>query len=726
MMLSKHTPQQTHNLSLIGGTKKLGYYMSFGYNHQTGILKINPDDLKKYNVTAGLDAAPTPWLDLSAKVMYRNFKYTEPYQYQQYFYYMWRWPAYMPYGTYQGHYFGGPSGFLDAARTNSVIDNYSRVDLGATLRPVAHLSIEAHYTINRDNVISHKAGGPAVLWNWWSTGTPLQDVKPTSNLTEYDAGRTLTNTFNGFATYDNTFNDVHHLTVMAGMNAEDDEYIGINAEAKDLLDASKPELDLTTGQQYASGSHTNAAYAGFFGRVNYAFKDKYLLEFNSRYDGSSAYSPNKRWALFTSGSVGYRISAEPFMDFIKPLFDDLKFRASLGSIGNLDVGGQYFLPIMTSYTTDWIVNGVAAPTFHNPYAVAQSLSWEKVKTLDIGLDFSLLKNYISGSFDWYQRTTDGMISTNSVAATFGADAPRTNQGNMRDRGFEAQVQFNYPVNDHFKLFAILSLDNNKAVITKWNNKAEIINQYYSGAVYGDIWGFKTAGYFQSAEDVEKSPSQAALEQGNFVYGPGDIKFKDLNGDGKIDGGNSTATDHGDLTVIGNTQPHYMYGAQLGGNWKGFDLYVFLQGVGKRNLWGLGDMAIPLYSGAQILYKNQLDYWTKDNPNAKYPNPYSGNSGYGTVGALPRGDHNFYPQSKYLLNLAYCRLKNVTIGYSLPDALIQKIHLQKLRIYVSGENLTEIANVGVPLDPEITDGDLGYTGRTFPFQRNYSFGVQVTF
>jgi hypothetical protein len=264
------------------------------------------------------------------------------------------------------------------------------------------------------------------------------------------------------------------------------------------------------------------------------------------------------------------------------------------------------------------------------------------------------------------------------------------------------------------------------VITKWNNKAEIINQYYSGAVYGDIWGFKTAGYFQSAEDVEKSPSQAALEQGNFVYGPGDIKFKDLNGDGKIDGGNSTATDHGDLTVIGNTQPHYMYGAQLGGNWKGFDLYVFLQGVGKRNLWGLGDMAIPLYSGAQILYKNQLDYWTKDNPNAKYPNPYAGNSGYGTVGALPRGDHNFYPQSKYLLNLAYCRLKNVTIGYSLPDALIQKIHLQKLRIYVSGENLTEIANVGVPLDPEITDGDLGYTGRTFPFQRNYSFGVQVTF
>jgi len=509
------------------------------------------------------------------------------------------------------------------------------------------------------------------------------------------------------------------------MNAEDDEYINFYAERKDMLDPSKPELNLATGDQLVGSGHTHAAYAGFFGRINYGYKDKYLLELNGRYDGSSAYSPEKRWALFTSGSVGYRISSEPFMDFIKPLFTDLKLRASLGTIGNLNVGGQYFIPTMSSYSADWVVGGVTVNTFHNPIAVAKSLSWEKVNTLDFGLDFGLLKNYISGSFDWYQRTTKGMLSTNKVAATFGANAPRTNQGNMQDRGFEVEVQMNYPVNDDLKLFAILSFNNNKAVITKWNNQAEVIDDYYSGAVYGDIWGFETDGYFQSDDEVANSPSQSKLETGNFTYGPGDVKFKDLNGDGVIDGGTSTADDHGDLTVIGNTQPHYLYGFQFGGNWKGFDLYVFLQGVGKRDFWGLGDMVIPMYSGAQILYKHQLDYWTKDNRHAKYPRPYAGNSG-GTIGGIDAGGNNFYPQSKYLMNLAYCRLKNLTIGYSLPDHIVDHLHLQNVRIYVSGQNLTEIDNVGVPLDPEITDGQLGYTGRTFPFQRNYSFGVQVTF
>ncbi|GAA4309030.1 TonB-dependent receptor [Compostibacter hankyongensis] len=736
MMLKKYTPQQTQNLSVVGGTEKTSYYMSFNYNHQGGIMKPHPDDLKKYNVTAGVDVAPTDWLDLSAKILYRNFRYTQPYQYQQYFYYMWRWPAYFPYGTYQGSYFRGPIGYLNLAHDNTVTDNYSRVDLGAVLRPLPHLSIEAHYTINRDNVLSHIAGGPAVLWNFWSASMPLENVASASNdQAVYSSGRDIVNTFNGFVTYDNTFADVHHLTVMGGVNAEDDENISFSAEKRNLLDPNKPELSLATGDQLVNNSHVNAAYAGFFGRVNYAYKDKYLLELNGRYDGSSAYSPTDRWAFFSSGSLGYRISAEPFMDFIQPLFSDLKIRASLGAIGNLDVGGQYFIPGMSSYNANWIVDGVTVPTFNNPLAIANSLKWEKVRTLDFGLDFGILKNYISGSFDWYQRTTTGMISTNSVPATFGAAAPHTNQGNMRDRGFEVDINLNYPINDHFSLFARLSLANNKAVITKWNNPAKVINQNYDGAVYGDIWGFATDRYFTN-DDFDKHadgsltlksgiPSQSGLENGDFTYGPGDIKFKDLNGDGKIDGGNSTAADHGDLTVIGNTQPQYLYGAQLGGQCKGFDLYLFLQGVGKRDMWGVGDMVIPMYSNSQILYKHQLDYWTPDNPNAKYPNPYAGNSG-GTVGGLLAGGHDFYPQTKYLLNLAYCRLKNLTIGYSLPEALVHRIHLQKVRFYVSGENLAEISHVGVPLDPEITDGELGYTGRTFPFQRNYSFGLQLTF
>lgn len=737
MMLNKFTPQQKHNLSVIGGTKNVSYYMSFGYNFQGGIMKPNPDKLKEYNITAAVDARVTSWLDLSTKIMYRNFDYTEPFPYQQYFYYMWRWPQYMPLGTWTGpnnnqppSYFYTPYGLLKIAKQSSVVDNYSRVDLGATLRPVNHLSIEAHYTINRDNALTHEAGGAPILWYWWQgPGFHLTNTQPWNDFAAYDEGRAITNTFNGFATYDNTFNDVHHLTVMAGVNAEDDENIGFRAEADQLLDFNLPELDLTTGatgMQFVSGNHNHSAYAGFFGRVNYAYKDKYLIELNSRYDGSSAYSPNKRWAFFNSGSVGYRISQEPFMDFIKPLFNDLKLRASYGSIGNLNVGGQFYIPTMNSYQAAWLVNGTKPISFTNPLAVANSLTWEKVTTLDLGIDFNLWKNYISGSFDWYQRTTSGMLATNQVAATFGASAPRTNQGTMRGRGFEADINFNYPVTKNLKLFAMLSLANNKAVITKWNNPSKLISEYYSGATYGAIWGFETAGFFQSTEDVAKSPSQVGLQSGNFVYGPGDVKFKDLNHDGKIDAGNSTATNHGDLTVIGNNQPEYLYGAQIGGSWKNFDLYIFFQGVGKQNMWGLGDMVIPLYSGAQILYKNQLNYWTPTNTNAFYPVPYSGNAGHGTVSGLAAGDNNFYPQSKYLLNLAYLRLKNVTIGYTLPNQWAEKVHMSKLRVYLSGEDLAELDHMTVPLDPEITDGQLGFTGRTFPFERSYSFGVQVTF
>ncbi|MGN6803036.1 MAG: SusC/RagA family TonB-linked outer membrane protein [Ginsengibacter sp.] len=727
IMLNKWSPQQTHNLQITGGSDNVNYYISSGYSDQTGIMKLNPDKVKKYNVTAALDVKATDWLKVSAKMLYRNFEYDYPYSYEPYFYYMWRWGAWFPYGTYQGKYFRQPPAYLTGANTNTTTDNYSRVDLGATITPIKHVTVQANYTINRDNALGHIKGGPISAWNFWAGGTlPYQVITSSStNRAEYTTNRTLINSFNGTIKYENIFNNAHHVTLMTGMNAEDDEYQGFYGEQLGLLDPSKPELNLAIGQQYAGSNHSNAAYAGFFGRANYDYKGKYLLELNGRYDGSSTYSPFDRWAFFSSASAGYRISDEKFMDFIKPVVSDLKFRGSIGAIGNLDIGGQFFIPSMNSYNANWIVDGVTVPTFTNPMAIAQSLKWEKIKTTDFGVDASFLHNHITATFDWYQRNTTGMVNTNIVPATFGAAAPHTNQGNLRDRGFELSLSGNANITKNWNFYATVSLDNSNTIVTKWKNDSKYIGQYYDGAEYGAIWGFETAGYFKDAEDVAKSPSQTALEKGNFTYGPGDVKFKDLNGDGKIDAGKSTATDHGDLTIIGNTQPKYLYSARIGSSWKNFDIDVFFQGVGKRAMWGLGDMVIPMYSGAQILYANQVDYWTPDNPNAKYPNPYAGNSS-GTVSGISAGGNNFYPQSKYLLNLAYCRLKNITIGYTLPANLMNKLHVNRLRIYVSGENLATISNVGAPLDPEITDGEYGYTGRTYPFEKNYSFGAQLTF
>jgi len=255
----------------------------------------------------------------------------------------------------------------------------------------------------------------------------------------------------------------------------------------------------------------------------------------------------------------------------------------------------------------------------------------------------------------------------------------------------------------------------------------LLNQNYAGKTMGEIWGFETDRYFTKDDDMNDKasvPDQKALANGNFVYGPGDIKYKDLNGDSVINGGKVSANDHGDLKVIGNNLPRYQYSFRIGGSWKNFDLDIFFQGVGKRELWGWGDVALPLYRGSDIMYDHQLDYWTENNTNARYPRPYSGNA-TGKIAGLANGGNNFYPQSKYLLNLAYLRLKNLTLGYSFSPELLKRIHLQKLRVYVSGQNIADIiSHVGIPLDPEITTGESDFIGRTFPFQRSYSFGLQV--
>lgn len=322
-----------------------------------------------------------------------------------------------------------------------------------------------------------------------------------------------------------------------------------------------------------------------------------------------------------------------------------------------------------------------------------------------------------------------MIQASSVPAVFGVGGPFINAGNFRTRGYEVAVDANYQIGTDVKLFANLALSDYKTVFTKWENPNRSISNaagiHYAGKTFGEIWGFETDGFFSSADDVTKSASQKALQTGNFIYGAGDIKYKDLNGDNSIDGGKVTVGDHGDLKVIGNTQPRYLYSARLGGNWKNVDVDVFIQGVGKRNWWGIGNTVLPLYERLDIIYANQMDFWTPDNTGARYPRPYANNTG-GNVAGLSSGSNNFYPQTKYLLNLAYCRLKNVTVGYALPAGLLTRYKIQKLRVYLSGQNLAELSNVGAPIDPEITDGGLNYTGRTFPFMRSYSFGLQLTF
>ncbi|WP_132054448.1 SusC/RagA family TonB-linked outer membrane protein [Pseudocnuella soli] len=727
-MLKDYTQQQQHNIRLQGGGDKVGYYLSFNYANDGGILKLNPDNLKKYNITASINSTVNKWLDVDARMLYRNFNYESPFGYQDYWYYFWRWGSYFPYGTWKGNYFRHTPAYLAEANTNSVTDNYQRVDLGATIKLHKNLNIRADYTIGRSNTIRHEAGGPVYAWDFWSPGDPrLNNIATAAqDRVAYNSGRYAVNTLNAYATYNKSFKGDHNLKLMSGVNWEENEGLNFNAQRLNPLDPNKPELNLATGEQTTTSGHSMAAYAGYFGRVNYNFKGKYLLELNGRYDGSSLFSRLDRWALFTSASAGYRISEENFMQFLKPVVSDWKLRVSYGTVGNQDVGGSnVFLPLMTGSAVPWVIGNTRVQGISAPRSVASSLTWEKVRTLDFGTDLRLFKNKVGVTFDWYERNTEGIQAPVAVPATFGTTGPRINSGTLRNRGWEVAVDINHEVNRDLNLYGIFTLADNKAVYTKWDNPSMLIMQNYQGKTYGEIWGFETDRYFESADDVTKSPSQTILQSGNFVFGPGDVKYKDLNGDNVINGGKMSLSDPGDLKVIGNNQPRYQYGIRLGGTFKGIDADIFIQGVGKRDYWGLGNVSVPLYQGADILYAHQLDFWTAENTNAQYPRPYIGNNATRLAG-MPTSGNNYYPQTKYLLNLAYARLKNVTIGYALPTNVLNRFNVQKLRFYVSGQNLAEISNVGLPLDPEITDGELGFLGRTFPFQRMFTFGAQLTF
>jgi hypothetical protein len=379
---------------------------------------------------------------------------------------------------------------------------------------------------------------------------------------------------------------------------------------------------------------------------------------------------------------------------------------------------------------NWVTtSGISAQSVRQPIAVPDALKWERVSTLDLGLDARILDNHIGITVDWFERNTEGMIQFTPMPATFGADGPRINSGNFRTRGYEINIDANYTIGKDIAIYGNIGFTDYKTIFTKWDNPAlTILNtSNYKGKTYGEIWGFETDRYFTSADDVAKSPAQQKLiTNSKFVLGAGDIKYKDLNDDNVINTGAMTLADHGDLKVIGNTQPRYIYNARIGGSWKNLDIDIFIQGVGERSWWGIGNTVLPMYQSLDILYANQLDYWTPDNPNARYPALFPGNGG--NLPGLSAGTNNFFPQTKYLMNLAYCRLKNVSIGYTMPNNLLAKYKVQKVRFYVSGQNLAEISNVGAPIDPEMTDNAqaAAYAGRVYPFNRQYSFGIQITY
>ena len=740
-MYQKWTPQQSHNLQVTGGSDRISFVLSGGYQYQEGILKIKPDIINKYNLSLGVNAKAAPWVDIEARMNLRQTDYDYPYSYQDPYYYMWRWGTYFPYGTYtdwQGTtaWFRHIPGYLHNASYSTSRQSYYNTQVAATFHIGEYVDLRSEFAYSTTNRRVHESGGYVAMWDFWGGGLNYNTKLPGSSAdeVEFTSYRTTQITSNTYATFEKDFGE-HNLKVTAGVNIETGQSQMQMSKKMGLMDKELGQLPLATGAATVNGSASDWAVAGWFARVNYNYKNRYLAEVNGRYDGSSNFPSHSRWAFFPSFSLGYRVSEEPFFAPVKQVVSDMKIRGSYGLIGNQNVGADRFIPTMSTAYASWLVDGAKVLYTGLPANVSSSLYWEDVATLDIGVDLRFLGNKYGITFDWFQRTNRNMLSVGeTLPETFGTAAAMVNDGRLRTRGWEITIDGSHSFGNGLSIYGNVNISDYKSVITEWNaNSGNLLTSNYKGKTIGEIWGFETDRYFTSAEDVASSPSQVGLQTGNFVFGPGDIKYRDLNGDNVINAGKSTLQDHGDLKVIGNTTPRYQYSIRVGGAWKGIDVDIYLQGIGKRQLWATGNEAIPYYRGADVMYEHQMDFWSPENPNARYPLPYTGNGSTAISGirymanAAANSGNNFYPQTKYLLNLSYLRVKNITIGYSLPDKWISRANLTKARVYFSGENLFEFSQKKIPIDPEITAGSAtsNFYGRTAPFERIISFGVQLT-
>lgn len=754
IMFNRATPSQNHSLSVQGNTGKTNFYMSFGYNQEQGIVNFNPDKVNRYTANVNVSSQVTKWLKIGTRVNYSEKKYSYPYMRQANYTYMWRW----------GSMFG-PWGYFEDADGNAVDarnmigyrkqggDSYDKtrnLRLGAftTITFTKGLTLNADFTYLFQNTQYKGVGLDTYMVNTWSNIKNTDGTLAAGNMgssTFIETSRSFTTGYNTniYGKYEATWAHKHNFSAMAGFNADESDYQYLYYENHDIMDPNLPELALTPTFYSYSQKHTQQGSAGFFARINYNYDNRYFIELNGRYDGSSKFPKAHRWAFFPSVSAGWRISEEPFFQNAKSVVSNLKIRGSYGSIGNQEIGTDVFLQTLEkkSNAVNWLGTGNALyDYFSMPNMVDPTLTWETINTLDLGLDFGLMNGELNFTFDWFQRETLGMLAPGkTLPSVIGTGAAKQNAGNLRSRGWEFSVDWRKTFGK-LTVYAIGNISDFKTVITQWDNDAPFLNTNYSGKTYGDIWGFETAGYFANPADVA-TLDQKALESGSFKFQTGDIKFVDQNKDGKIDWGQGTEADHGDLIKIGNTQPRYQYSLRAGAEWKGIDIDLYFQGVGKREIWTISQFVMPYSRGADAIYASEMDYVSNKEIEAAiaggsvdqshaYPRLFAGEGSQGKASSsiLSTGRYNFYPQTRYILNMAYLRLKNVTVGYTIPQKATRKICIDKIRVYGTINNALDIINHNrnLGIDPEINEKSNYDWGRVDPLLRTYSFGVQLTF
>lgn len=737
-----------HNISISGGSDRIRFRMSAGLSSENGPLKTNKDTYTRKNISAFVSADVNKWFTQEVSLLYTDADKKSPQNVgNMNGFYSTRLVSYYPEGNIPGSILGieedlpsqTPVNMLLLAPVSYTNTAVTRVSTRSVFKPLKDWTITAEYTFDKKDVDSHMYSGrfrfaDTQLAAKWSVEEGQDYYNMQDTQTRYNA-------LNIFSNYEHRWGE-HSFKAMAGFNQESYAYKSFYGQVKGQTTPSVPSFAGGTGDKTITDSYSEYSIRSGFARLNYAFMDRYLLEVNGRYDGSSKFPKNDRFGFFPSVSVGWRLGQEKFMEWSHTWLDDVKFRASYGSIGNQNINPYQFLPTMTVGPSNvWLDGNDKVSTISSPGLVSSSFTWETVNTVNFGVDLTALKNRLQLTFDLYRRRTNGMLAAGiEIPSVVGASAPLQNVADLTSNGWELNLTWRDHIGD-FNYNIGFNIYDNTAKIKKYNNESGLLSDYYVGQKLGEIWGYESDGYYTIDDFVADDAKRGVwtLKEGvTSIQGtkvqPGDEKFKDLDGNGIINTGAGTVSDPGDRKVIGNNRARYQFGANLGASYKGFSLDVRLQGVGKRDYWLSGSAIFP-FAGAgssdavfQPLFYNQTDYWTAKsydpespdymvakNPNAKLFRIYGQGNNVGS---------NTRVSDKYLQNAAYLRVKNITLGYTLPRNLVKKAFMEQARVYVSIENLATISSLPKGYDPE------GNTSNSivwnYPYYRTISVGANITF
>ncbi|WP_353334191.1 TonB-dependent receptor [Bacteroides sedimenti] len=727
-----------HNLSASGGTEKLRYRIAAGYNFENGPIVTNKDQYSRKNVSAFLSADVTDWFTQEIDVRYSQSNKTMPVDAAGGIYST-RLISFYPEGDMPASISGldkdypifTPRGLLNLARTSSTTVDNPRIFMKSIVKPMKGLEAVFEYTYNKNNTnYSYYSGQYS-----YTTIQMAKQTAPSRDTYTKDKYFTDYNAINAYATYSKSFGG-HNFKLMGGFDQEKSYYEDLYAYAEQQAVQSTPSFGGATGTKTITDGYSVYTIRSGFYRLNYNWNGRYLLEVNGRYDGSSKFPKNERFGFFPSFSAGWQVAEEGFMKSTRSWLDGLKVRGSWGEIGNQAIDPYQYTPTMGINSSDgvWLNNGAYVTTIGVPNLVRSNFTWEKVATLDLGLDITMFGNRLSGTFDWYQRDTKGMLSAGSeIPSVVGVKAPLQNVADMRTTGWELGLSWNDKIGD-FGYRVGFNVYDHTSKITKFKETG-LMSDYYVGRDLGEIWGYVADGYY-TVNDFVDTNSWKLKEGITTIQGvnvrPGDVKFKNLRDDevsaNQIDAGNGTLVNPGDRKIIGNNTSRYQFGANLGASYKGFDLSVMLQGTGKRDVWLSNTMIFPFGTSSTDavfipLYKGLEDFWkpiSTDPTNENYMIPEKSDPKfYRLYGQMQNVGSNTRVCDKYLSNAAYLRVKNVTLSYMFPAQWLKKLTVKQLRMYVSVENLATITSLTNGIDPETL-------GWNYPFYRTTSFGASITF